>query len=107
VPLLNVCGITGNNKVIQVGLSLLSSETEADYNWAKQKIWGIIVQEIIREPTDTEITLIRCLNTQLPASPHILCRWHANMNVLAQTKKFSLTPVRVNNCHGVVTNTLV
>jgi hypothetical protein len=32
MPILNICAITGANKVVQTGLAFLSRETEADYN---------------------------------------------------------------------------
>jgi hypothetical protein len=32
IPFLNICLITSNNMVIQIGLVFLSSEKEADYN---------------------------------------------------------------------------
>jgi hypothetical protein len=32
MPLLNICAISGNNKVIQLRLAFLSDEKKADYN---------------------------------------------------------------------------
>lgn len=32
MPLLNICGITGENRMIQLGLIFLSSEKESDYS---------------------------------------------------------------------------
>jgi len=31
MPLLNICAVTGNNMVIQVGLVFMSGEKKADY----------------------------------------------------------------------------
>jgi hypothetical protein len=96
MPLLNICVITGNNMVIQVGLAFLSGEKEVDYNWAIDYIREIMAEHSIEEPssivTDRELALIKCLH-RFPASQHILCRWHVNMNVLAQTKKWFPAPV--------------
>lgn len=98
MPLLNICAITGNNKVIQVGVSFLSGEKQADYNWAICQVRQIMAKNTIEEPfsivTDRELALIKCLDTQFPKSQHILCRWHVNMNVLAKTKKFFPGPVK-------------
>jgi hypothetical protein len=59
----------------------------------------------IEEPssvvTDRELALMRCLDTRFPASQHIRCRWHININVLAKTKRWFPAPVRVN---GIIQN---
>jgi MULE transposase domain len=100
MPLLNICSITGHNMVIQIGLIFLSSEKEADYNWATKYLRGIMAENSIQEPysivTDRELALIRSLSTTFPSSQHLLCRWHVNMNVLAKTKRFFPSPTRVN-----------
>jgi hypothetical protein len=98
MPLLNICAITGNNMVIQVGLAFLSGEKEADYNWAMDYLRDIMAEHTIQEPTsivtDRELALIRCLQTRFPTSQHLLCRWHVNMNVLAKTKRFFPGPIK-------------
>ena len=38
--------------------------------------------------------MIKSIDTWLPQSSHILCRWHVNMNVLAKTKKFFPGPIK-------------
>ena len=92
MALLNICAITGANKVVQVGLVFLRRETEADYDWALDYMRDIMVQNSIEEPvsivTDRELALIKSLNTWFPSSQHLLCRWHVNMNVLAKTKQY-------------------
>jgi hypothetical protein len=45
IPLLNICAITSNNMVIQVGLAFLSGEKESDYNWAIDYLRDIIARE--------------------------------------------------------------
>ena len=101
MPLLNICAITGNNMVIQVGLAFLSGEKEVDYNWAIDYILDIMAKHSIEVPrsivTDRELALMKGLNTRFPDSQHILCRWHVNMNVLAKTKRWFLAPVRVKH----------
>jgi hypothetical protein len=99
MPLLNIYIVTGNNIVIQVGLAFLFGEKEVDYKWAIDWIRNLIAQHSIEEPssivTDRELALIKCLD-QFPASQYILCRWHVNMNILANTKKWFPAPVRVD-----------
>lgn len=93
MPLLNICAISGNNKVIQLGLTFLSGEKKGDYKWALQQLRSVMVTSNIDEPvsivTDRELALIDCLDKQFPESTHLLCRWHVNMNILAKTKKYS------------------
>ena len=100
MALLNICAITGANKVVQIGLVFLRRETEADYNWALDYMRKIMAQNSIEEPasivTDRELALIKSLNKQFPSSQHLLCRWHVNMNVLARTKQYFPGPTQVN-----------
>ena len=83
--LLNICAITGNNMVIQVGLVFLSGEKESDYNWAIDYLLNIMAEHSIEVPssivTDRDLDLI-------------LYHWHVNMNVLAKTKKWFPAPIR-------------
>ena len=65
--LLNICAITGNNKVIQVRVAFLSGEKKVDYKWALKQVRNTMAQNIIKEPvsivTDRELALIECLDT--------------------------------------------
>lgn len=101
MPLLNICGITGNNIVIQLRLVFLSGETKRDYTWALVQLRDLIAQHMIQEPisivTDRELALIKCIKTFFPSARHLLCRWHVNMNVLAKTKKYFPSPIKDNN----------
>jgi hypothetical protein len=78
MPLLNICAITGNNIVIQVGLVFLSGEKEGDYNWAACYLRYIMAQYSIEEPTsivtDRELALIGALSTHFASTQLILCR---------------------------------
>jgi len=98
MPLLNICAITGNNKVVQVGIVFLSGEKKADYSWSLTQLRNIIAQYTIEEPisivTDRELALIECIDTLFPKTTHLLYRWYVNMNVLAKTKRFFLGPVK-------------
>ena len=98
MPLLNICGITGNNMIIQIGLAFLSGETQGDYTWAIIQLRHLMLENTIAEPisivTDRELALMKCLDTRFPMSRHLLCRWHVNMNVLAKTKKYFPGPIK-------------
>ena len=98
MPLLNICVITGNNMVIQVGFAFLSGEKREDYNWAMDAFREVMAENSIQEPlsivTDRELALMNCLDSRFPKSRHILCRWHVNMNVLAKTKKHFPGPIK-------------
>ena len=98
MPLLNICTISGNNKVIQLGLTFLSGERKADYMWAIRQLRTVMttssIEELVSIVTDRELALIDCLDTLFPESTHLLCRWHVNMNVLAKTKKYFPGPIK-------------
>jgi hypothetical protein len=54
MPLLNVCGVTGNNRTPQFALCFLSSEKEEDYQWALRQLRNCIVSFISREELQME-----------------------------------------------------
>jgi hypothetical protein len=92
MPLLNICGVTGNNKTPQIAFACLSGEREEDYTWAIETGFLELCKEYdIPAPkcmiTDRELALLNTLDNFFPLSDHILCRWHVNMNVVAKTKK--------------------
>lgn len=76
MPLLNICAISGNNRVVQVGLAFLSGEKQGDYTWAIQQLRTIMVVHNIEEPvsivTDRELALINCLESLFPQAIHLL-----------------------------------
>ncbi|KAI1000616.1 hypothetical protein K3495_g7581 [Podosphaera aphanis] len=98
MPLLNICGVTGGNKLIQLGLAFLSSEKENDYSWVLQQLRQIMTLEAIRAPlsivTDRELALMKSLEVHFSDTPHLLCRRHVNMNVLAKSKKHFPKPTK-------------
>jgi hypothetical protein len=103
MPLLNICAITGGNKLIQFGLAFLSEETEKSYNWALDCLQEVMQRYNISEPlsivTDRELALMKSIDSHFPQSHHTLCRWHVNMNVLAKTKRFFPPPVKENGIY--------
>jgi hypothetical protein len=101
MPLLNICAVTGNNLVIQVGLVFLSGEKKADYKWAMEQFKEVMAKMEIEEPyaivTDRELALMEVLDKLFQHSYHLLCRWHVNMNVLAKCKQHFPGPIKSNN----------
>ena len=98
MPLFNICVITGGNKVLQIGLAFLSDEKTESYSWVICQLVEVMKSQNIQQPlsivTDRELALINSIDTFLPQSSHILCRWHVNINVLAKTKTFFPKPVK-------------
>jgi hypothetical protein len=91
IPLLNLCGVTGNKKTIQAALCFLSGEKEEDYEWAMTQFKELLEEHDIPWPvsmvTDRELALMNALDTVFPEVVHILCTWHVNMNILANCRK--------------------
>ncbi|KAI0996767.1 hypothetical protein K3495_g11417 [Podosphaera aphanis] len=98
MPLLDICGVTGGNKVIQLDLVFLSSEKENNNSLVLQQLRQIMTLEAIRAlssiVTDIELALIKSLEDHFSDTPHLLCRWHVNMNVLAKSKKHFPKPTK-------------
>ncbi|RFU27819.1 hypothetical protein B7463_g8517, partial [Scytalidium lignicola] len=98
MPLLNICAITGGNKVVQVGVAFLSNESEKSYKWVLSQLQEMMQLHQIQQPysiiTDRELALIKAIDSLFLKSIHILCRWHVNMNILAKTKKYFPGPTK-------------
>lgn len=92
MPLLNICGVTGNKKTIQIALCFLPDETEPTYDTALRTHAQMMTENSIPEPlhvvTDRETALMNSLNVIFPSANCILCRWHVNQNVIKNCKKF-------------------
>ena len=101
MPLLNICTVTGNKKTIQVGLCFLSGEKEGNYAWAMIAFRKVMIKHGIGEPTtivtDRELALMNTLEDLFPESPHILCIWHVNMNILVNCRKHFPKDAQVEN----------
>ena len=91
MPLLNICGVTGNNMTPQIAMAFLSGEKDVDYGWGMDCFDQLLKEFGIEYPkcfvTDRELALMSTLDRIYPSSDHILCRWHINMNVVAKCKK--------------------
>ena len=58
MPLLNICGVTGNNKTPQFALCFLSGEKEEDYQWALQQFKNCKVSLLEEKTKKPSIMLI-------------------------------------------------
>ncbi|KAM4067959.1 MULE transposase [Hirsutella rhossiliensis] len=93
MPLLNTCGST-SEKTFSVASVFLSGEAEPQYRWALQCLLDLAAEEGIPLPrvivTDRELALMNALVSFSELAPviHLLCRWHINKNVLAQSKQY-------------------
>jgi hypothetical protein len=107
MPLLNICAVTGNKQTIQVGLCFLSGEKRDHYVRAMTAFRETMEKHKVPPPitivTDRELALMNCLDDAFPESAHILCIWHANMNILANCRKHFPKDQQVVNQRGPMT----
>lgn len=100
MPLLSICGVSPLKKAFQVAAVFLDGESEQQYTWALQTLFSYISESLCDLPrciiTDRDLGLLLALKNDEIGSkiPHLLCRWHVNMNVLAKTKPFFPKPTR-------------
>ncbi|KAI0996834.1 hypothetical protein K3495_g11350 [Podosphaera aphanis] len=91
MPMVNICGSSGGNKIPQFAIGFLSGEKKDDYVWIMNYFYELLKENEIPSPkcfvTDQELALLNTLDELFPSSDHILCRWHINMNVVAKTKR--------------------
>lgn len=86
-PVLNICGVTGSNKTIQIALAMLGGEDEEQYSWALLQLSELMHVQDIKLPslflTDRDAACINALKTHFPDSHFRLCMWHMNKDVKA------------------------
>ncbi|CCE33415.1 uncharacterized protein CPUR_07339 [Claviceps purpurea 20.1] len=93
MPLFNACGVTSMKKTFNFASCFMSGETATDFTWVITAIGELLESEGIAKPqiivTDRDLGLLRAIEGYEPFNgiPHILCRWHANMNVLSKCKQ--------------------
>lgn len=92
MPMFNACGVTHCNKVFSWAVTFISGEQESHYQVALEHQISILEDEGIPKPgvivSDRELALLKALNkSSWAAVPHLLCRWHVNMNVLAKARR--------------------
>ena len=87
MPLLNIVGVTPLDRPYIAGLVFMPDETTESYCWALQQFNKLLKNAPSSIVTDRELGLMAALNVVFPTSRHLLCIWHIQKNVLANTKK--------------------
>lgn len=101
MPLLSICGVSPLRKSFQIAAVFLEGEAEEQYAWALETLHVYYHEKRCPQPTviitDRDLGLINALKASptYREIPHLLCRWHVNMNVLAKTKKYFPKPTRL------------
>ncbi len=90
MPLVNIVGMTGQNRSFFTGNMFIPGEKEKNYKlvfYTIRKIYdnyGILYPSIfITDACPTEIAAIKCI---FPNINYILCIWHINCNILTKLK---------------------
>jgi hypothetical protein len=89
MPLLNVVGLTPQNKSFFFCFIFLKEDTNPYYFWALQKI-SLLFDGVDRPKvivTDCDLALMSAISSVFPNSANLLCLWHINKNVLANCRK--------------------
>ena len=89
MPLVQVCGITNENKIFVLCQAFMRSEHEGKYEWllAQMKKHCFVNHVPVSISTDRDLSLLNAIHTELPEVKHLLCRWHISKNVLAHIPK--------------------
>lgn len=91
-PMLHIGAVTPDNLTILEGVYFLRYERRVDYVWAMEKFGQIFSEnyDAFLEVfvTDRSLALIGSFKEHFPESKHVLCFWHVNQNVQANTRFF-------------------
>jgi hypothetical protein len=91
MPLLHFAGVTPTGKNFSIGFAFMTSEAEAEYQWVMAEFNKLVYGEQLKPTvivTDNEGALLKALDNVYPDIPHLLCRWHAEKNVLTKAQEF-------------------
>lgn len=104
MPMFNGCGVTQENKTFNWVVIFMSGEKESDYKGALESAMRILQKYDIPDPgcivSDRELALLKALSkSSWGMIPHLLCKWHVNMNVLAKTRRFFPAATRENGVY--------
>lgn len=93
MPLLHIIGISPNNISFSVGFCFMKNEDGDSYLWALHTIfsWLEIGSNTGRYPilcTDRDLALVATIRDYFKNHPHLLCRWHINIRVLENCRKY-------------------
>jgi hypothetical protein len=90
MPLLHIIGLSPSNSSYSIAFCFMQNEQEESYKWTLQTFFSWL-DPLPFSPvlcTDRDLTLLGAIKSIYPRSPHLLCVWHINKNVLAKTKQY-------------------
>ncbi|KAG1112201.1 hypothetical protein G6F42_014808 [Rhizopus arrhizus] len=114
LPLVQVCGITNENKTFVLCQAFLRNETEGIYEWFINQMKKHCFSEHVPVSISMgrDFSLLNALKTELPEAKHLLCRWHISKKVLSHIPKVfnglekdSVETILVNWNHMVSSHT--
>lgn len=90
MPLLHIIGLSPSNSSFSIAFCFMQNEQEESYKWTLQTFFSWL-NPLPFPPvlcTDRDLALVGAIKAICPRSPHLLCVWHINKNVLAKTKQY-------------------
>jgi hypothetical protein len=90
MPLLHIIGLSPSNSTYSITLCFMQNEQEESYKWTLQTFFSWLDPLPIPPVlcTNRDLALLGAIKAIYPKSPHLLCVWHINKNVVAKTKHF-------------------
>jgi hypothetical protein len=90
MPLLHIIGLSPSNSSYSIAFCFMQNEQEESYKWTLQTFFSWL-DPLPFHPvlcTDRDLALVGAIRSICPKSPHLLCVWHINKNVLTKTKQY-------------------
>jgi len=90
MPLLHIIGLAPSNSSFSIAFCFMQNEQEESYKWTLKTFFSWL-DPLPYPPvlcTDRDLALLGAIKSIYPRSPHLLCVWYINKNVLAKTKKY-------------------
>jgi hypothetical protein len=90
MPLLHIIGLSPSNSSFSIAFCFMQNEQEESYKWTLQTFFSWL-DPLPFSPvlcTDRDLALVGAIKSICPRSPHLLCIWHINKNVLAKSKQY-------------------
>lgn len=93
MPLLHFLGVSAVNKHFSGAYAIISDETAPSYLWACQQLDQYIYAPVNREPdifgSDNEAALKNAAREVWKETPHYLCYWHIQKNVVTALNAYN------------------
>jgi hypothetical protein len=90
MPLLHIIGLSPLNSSFSIAFCFMQNEQEESYKWTLQTFF-LWLNPLPFPPvlcTDRDLALVGAIKSICLRSPHLLCIWHINKNVLAKSKQY-------------------